>query len=78
MAIDQHNNESQTKWDRGGYGVMIKSPMMDQPIGFCDGTEADREAIIAMAAEEGAQVEIEVKLLKTGREVWTVRPVAEL
>lgn len=72
MAIDRHSNESQTKWDRGGYSAMIQSPNSSQPIGYCDGTAEDEAEIVEMAAGEGTEVRIEKKLLKTGREVWTV------
>ena len=78
MAIDRHSNESQTKWDRGGYSARIDSPTSSSPIGYCDGTAEDEAEIIEMAAAEGAEVEIVKKSLKTGREIWTVTPVAEL
>ncbi len=75
MAIVQHSNESQTRWDRGDFKVMITSPTSSQPMGFCDGTAADENEILEMAMDEGAEVVIDKKLLKSGREVWTVRAV---
>lgn len=78
MAIDPHSNESQTKWDRGGYVARIESPTSSRPIGYCEGTAADEAEIIEMAASEGAEVEIEKKTLKTGRQIWTVVAVSEL
>lgn len=78
MAIEPHNNETQTKWDHGEFQVMIKSPEMNRPIGFCDGDSADEQQIIEQAAREGAEVEIDKKTLKTGRQIWTVRSVARL
>jgi hypothetical protein len=78
MAIYPHNNETQTRWDHEEFQVMIKSPQMNRPIGFCDGEPADEEQIREQAMREGAEVEIDKKVLKTGREIWTVRPVAQL
>jgi hypothetical protein len=78
MAIEPHSNETQTKWEHGEFQVMIKSPQSNRPIGFCDGDAADEAEIHEQAMHEGAEVEIDKKLLKTGREIWTVRPVAEI
>jgi hypothetical protein len=77
MAIDRHSNESQTKWDRGGYKAMIMSPTTSQPIGYCDGTPADEAELVEIAANEGTEIEIDKKTLKTGREIWTVRSLDE-
>ncbi|MBA2662387.1 MAG: hypothetical protein H0U74_08850 [Bradymonadaceae bacterium] len=76
MTIVSHSNESQTRWDRGDFQVLIESPTSSQPIGFCDGSLADENEILAMAMREGAEVEIDKKLLKTGRQKWTVRRLA--
>ena len=73
MAIHPYDNESQTQWDRGGFPVMIQSAQSSRPIGFCDGTAADEAEIRQTAADEGAEVEIDRKVLKTGREIWTIR-----
>ena len=77
MAIDRHSNESQTKWDRGGYAAMIISPTSSQPIGYCDGTPADEAEIVEMAEAEGAEVRIDKKTLKSGREQWTVSTTSD-
>ncbi len=74
MAIEPHSNETQTKWDHGEFQVMIKSPRSRNPIGFCDGDKADEAQIHERAMREGTEVTIDKKLLKTGREIWTVRP----
>lgn len=74
MSIIAHSNESQTKWDRGQFKVMIESATSSRPIGFCDGGKEAEAAIHEMAMREGAEVEIDKKVLKTGREIWTVRP----
>lgn len=75
MAIVSHSNESQTRWDRGDFKVMLESPSSSQPMGFCDGTAADENEILEMAENEGAEVVIDKKQLKSGREVWTIRTV---
>ena len=74
--IVEHCNESQTRWDHGEFQVMLKSPNARQPIGFCDGGKKAEEAIHQRAMKEGAEVEIDKKKLKSGREIWTVRPVS--
>lgn len=74
MTIIPHSNESQTKWDHGEFQVMVKSPTVSQPIGFCDGGKVAEDAIHQMAMREGAEVKIDKKVLKTGREIWTVHP----
>ena len=78
MTIEPFSNETQTKWDHEEFQVMIKSAGSSRPIGFCDGDPADEQSIRQQAAREGAEVEIDKKVLKTGREIWTVRPVAQL
>lgn len=78
MTIHPFTNETQTKWDHEEFQVMIESPSQSRPIGFCDGEPADEKQIHEQAAREGTEVEIEKKVLKTGREIWTVRPVASL
>ena len=73
MAIHEHNNVTQTKWDKGGFKAMIKAPNNERPVGFCDGTPADESALVEMAELEGMTgVRIQRKNLKTGREIWTV------
>ncbi|MFK7985252.1 MAG: hypothetical protein AB8I08_04405 [Sandaracinaceae bacterium] len=73
-----HDNESQTRWDRGDLQVQVRVPGNDRPIGFCDGTDDDLAEIRQMAESEGAGgVRIERKALKTGREIWTVHSEGE-
>ena len=76
MAIVSHSNESQTRWDRGEFKVMLESPGSSQPMGFCDGSAADENEILEMAEGEGAEVMIDKKPLKSGRAVWTIRTVS--
>jgi hypothetical protein len=71
--IHPYDNESQTRWDHGDYKVQLNAANSTRPIGFCDGTEADMTELRERAAAEGAdEVRIQKKLLKTGREIWTL------
>ncbi len=73
MAIYPHSNETETRWGKGDFGAMIKSPTSDRPIAYCDGTTEDENTLIETAESEGLDaVRIERKPLKTGREIWTV------
>lgn len=78
MTIERHSNETQTRWDRGDFKVMIMAESSDRPIGFCGGTEADEAEVHEIASLEGTEIAIDKKLLKTGREVWTIRSVAQI
>ena len=71
--IHHYGNETQTRWDRGEFKVQLKLPNVERPMGFCDGTDADVAELNAIAEAEGAErVRIERKVLKTGREIWTL------
>ena len=73
MAIQQHSNATETQWNRGNLQVMIKAQGVDRPFGYCDGTPEDEQELITLAEREGLhQVSIQKKVLKTGREIWTV------
>ncbi len=76
--LEPHSNETQTRWDNGDFKVMVMSPTMSAPIGFCEGTSQDESEILETAETEGVEVIIEKKALKTGREIWTVRAVCEI
>ena len=68
-----HDNASQTRWDRGELQVQLLLPGNPRPMGFCDGTAADEAELRAIAQAEGAETSaIQKKLLKTGREIWTL------
>lgn len=71
--IYPHSNETQTAWDRGDYSVQLCQPNNPRPIGFCDGTAADVAELREIAESEGASMQIDKKVLKTGREIWTLR-----
>ncbi len=67
------DNESQTRWDRGELQVQLLVAGNPRPMGFCDGTPADLAELTAIAESEGAEsVTIHKKLLKTGRQIWTL------
>ncbi len=71
--IHKYDNQTQTKWDRGDFQVQLTVPTSDRPIGFCDGTDADLAELAAIAEAEGAEdFAIHRKVLKSGREIWTL------
>ena len=71
--IHKHSNQTQTLWDRGEFKVRLDLPNNPRPMGFCDGTDADVAELQEIAEMEGAgSLRIEKKLLKTGREIWTL------
>ena len=70
--IYPYSNETQTRWDRGDFKVQLNQPNNDRPIGYCDGSDDDLAELRAMAESEGAEMQIERKVLKTGREHWTL------
>jgi CDGSH-type Zn-finger protein len=71
--IHKHSNETQSQWDKGEFQVQLVVAGNPRPIGFCDGTHEDLEELGAMAEAEGAEdVRIDKKVLKSGREIWTL------
>lgn len=71
--IYPYSNETQTRWDRGDFKVQLNSPDNTRPMGFCDGSDADLAELSSVAEAEGADgMRIDKKLLKTGREIWTL------
>jgi len=71
--IHRYDNASQTRWDKGDFKVQLMLPETSRPMGFCDGTPADVAELKAIAEAENSSMTIEVKVLKTGREIWTLR-----
>lgn len=72
--IHHYSNETQTRWDHGDFKVQLSLPNSKQPMGFCDGTDADIAELNAIAEAEGADaLDIQRKILKTGREIWTLQ-----
>ncbi len=71
--IHRYSNATQTRWNRGQFKVRIDVPHSSRPIGFCDGSDEDIAELMTIAETEGAEdVQIHRKLLKTGREIWTL------
>ncbi len=71
--IHPYDNQAQTRWDRGELKVQLNQVGNSRPLGFCDGTAADLSELTAMAEAEGAEgLKIQKKVLKTGREIWTL------
>ena len=71
--INPYDNTTQTRWDRGEFKVQLNQFNNPRPIGFCDGSPEDLAELLAIAEAEGADdVKIHKKILKTGREIWTL------
>ena len=71
--IYPYDNASQTRWDRGELKVQINVPNNARPMGFCDGTSEDLNELRSIAESEGAEdASIVRKVLKSGREIWTL------
>lgn len=71
--IHQYSNETQTRWDHGDFKVQLIQANHPRPFGFCDGTAADQAELRELAEAEGADgLQIAKKVLKTGREIWTL------
>jgi hypothetical protein len=71
--IYPYDNATQTRWDRGELQVQLNLPNNPRPFGFCDGSDEDLAELRARSEEEGAEeMHIQRKLLKSGREIWTL------
>ena len=71
--IRRYDDKSLALWDRGDLKVKIIVPTSDRPIAFCDGTDEDERELHAIAEAEGTELPtIHRKVLKTGREIWTI------
>jgi hypothetical protein len=67
------DNKNQTRWDHNEFKVQLNARNQPRAIGFCDGTEEDLAQLMAQAELEGAEsATIEKKVLKSGREIWTL------
>ena len=72
-VIHAYSNETQTRWDRGEFKVQLNQLNNTRPMGYCDGSEADVSQLREIAESEGAEeMRIEKKILKSGREIWTL------
>jgi hypothetical protein len=72
-VIHPYSNATQTKWDKGEFKVQLNLSESTRPMGYCDGSPADIAELKAIAEAENATMKIDVKVLKTGREIWTLR-----
>lgn len=71
--IHPYSNATQTRWDKGDFQVQLVISGNSRPMGFCDGSREDLEELASIAESEGAgEMQIHKKVLKTGREIWTL------
>jgi hypothetical protein len=71
--IHPFDNSTQNRWDRGEFKVQLNQPNNPRPFGFCDGSPEDVTELLSMAEAEGVEdLKIDKKILKTGREIWTL------
>lgn len=77
--IHRYDNKSLALWEHGDLKVQIVVPTSERPVAYCDGTDEDERELQAIAEEEGTELPtIKRKILKTGREIWTIgAPPAE-
>ena len=71
--IHPYDNSTQKRWDRGELKVQLNQPNNPRPIGYCDGSPEDVNELLSIAEAEGVyDAKINRKILKTGREIWTL------
>jgi hypothetical protein len=71
--IRKSNAESDRLWGRGELKVQLILPGQTRPMGYCDGTEEDEAELVDIAESEGVDdLPIQKRILKTGREIWTM------
>jgi len=71
--IHPYDNSTQKRWDRGELKVQLNQPNNPRPIGYCDGSPEDVNELLSIAEAEGVyDAKIDRKILKTGREIWTL------
>jgi hypothetical protein len=74
-VIHPYDNQTQTRWDHGEFKVQLNLANHPRPVGFCDGSDADLAELRARSEAEGADdMQIDRKVLKSGREIWTLGP----
>lgn len=72
--IHPYSDTALQKWNRGEYKVQLDIPNRPRPLGYCEGTPEDEAELVAMSEGEGEHtLEIHKRILKTGREIWTLR-----
>ena len=71
--IHRYDNQSLALWENGDLKVKIVVPTSERPLAYCDGTPEDEAELRAIADAEGTKLPtIRRKVLKTGREIWTI------
>jgi hypothetical protein len=71
--IHRYDNKSLARWENGDLKVKILVPTSERPVAYCDGTEEDEAELRDIAEAEGTELPtIRRKILKTGREIWTI------
>jgi len=72
-VIHPYNDANLLRWDRGELKVQILLPNNTRAVAYCDGTEEDQQGLRDIAESEGTELPtIHRKVLKTGREIWTI------
>lgn len=68
-----YNHSELRRWNNGEHQVQLDIPGRAVPMGYCDGTDEDEAELRNLAEEEGVDnLPIEKRLLKTGRQIWTL------
>lgn len=76
--IHWYDNNSLLRWNRGELKVQLNAPGRTRPIGYCDGTDEDEDELRTLAESEDVEnLPITKRILKTGREIWTVGSVPD-
>lgn len=67
------------RWNRGELQVRIDVPGRRLPTGYCDGSDEDEAELRQITEDEGVEeLPIDKRILKTGRQIWTVGSQPEL
>ena len=71
--IRRYDHDMLRLWNRGDLQVQIDVPGRRLPMGYCDGTDEDEAELRSIAEAEGVEeLPIQKRILKTGRQIWTV------
>ena len=71
--IHRYDNKSLAQWENGELKVKILVPTSERPVAYCDGTDEDEAELRTIAEDEGTELPaIRRRVLKTGREIWTI------
>lgn len=71
--IHRYSHDHLRRWNNGEHQVRIDVPGRQLPMGYCDGSDDDEQELRHIAEAEGLEgLSIQKRLLKTGRQIWTV------